>query len=854
MNMKKFIIILFFNLFFFSSSFADIDKTINEGIEKEFEDYKESLEKFKNRIDKLKEQDLNEAKIIDQSLSELTQLLSFTEKNLDLSKQEELLDSLKVMDKYLGDISKVIPNEFSKTTSEEDNENIDENTLKVMTNIGTSMKSKRAKKTSEILISMNNLEENGLNIYSVNQKLTDLDVSTIGLNEINAALNSEKVILNEGDRKKTIDNLKTGGLKDEDLVKIIDPPVVRPVLPPQDPIQPEPPIDDPGPVLPPDDPIVPGPPVELPPYQDLDPNTDRLRDFATLRTLQNYDYSWEKNDYRISVGRPVDEALEVQQSVYDEAIKFGFSEDRANMLANNAYSAYYDMWFHGSEIAEQTRAAGGSWEEADEALEKWLLDPNNTYSEWALNFYKVDEGDEDEYLPNPDALKDWFSKIGDGQIEAYELSKDRLDKEAMARTVSYLTQDFMTGQGEGEGDPYAEADEVNEFVRNLALDKGFTDEQANILGKNAASTYLDIWLDGTYVMEKALAAGLSYAEADQAVERWAVSGEHGYNDWFERWGEADQEKDWMPDENSFGAYLDSIKGNTIELRDPSVIRKDIEVSMKVYENLSYNTDTLQWEGDVFSEADKVSQAFYDRAIEIGLTEDQARAIQINNRNAYIDTWMEGTYVYQEKIYEGYSSEEADQYVESWFNQSRYNDYWTSNESSWNIEIIEDDEGNITVVVRPLTLEERIQMGENQQKLQVKGDINIDKLKENVTEQVILKDEVGISAEALADAGISQEDFDEFKEATAVGNTISIIGGELKQLNIFGEVMADPEILSAAQEAARDAAAEAGQALAEANDSAAGGSGPADVGDALSGETGCQGPCPEPDEDGDGNPG
>ena len=121
------------------------------------------------------------------------------------------------------------------------------------------------------------------------------------------------------------------------------------------------------------------------------------------------------------------------------------------------------------------------------------------------------------------------------------------------------------------------------------------------------------------------------------------------------------------------------------------------------------------------------------------------------------------------------------------------------------------------------MEERIQMGENQQKLQVKGDLNIDKLKENVTEQVILKDEVGISAEALADAGISKEDFEEFKEATAaVGNTISIIGGELKQLNIFGEVMADPEILTAAQEAARDAAAEAGQALAAANDADAGG--------------------------------
>ena len=786
---------------------------------------------------------IRDRKIIDQSLSELKQLLSFTENNLDLNKQEQLLDSLKVIDKYLGDISKVIPNQFSRVASNEDNENIDENTLKVMTSIGTSMKSKKVKKTSDILISMNNLEENGLNIYSVNQKLIDLDVSTIGLNEINAAVNSKNAILNEGDRKETIDNLKkTGGTKDDDLAKIIDPPKII-----------EPPIDP----LPPDDPILPGPPAELPPYEDLDPNTDRLKDFATVRTLQNYDYSWERNDYRISVGRPVDEALEVQQSVYDEAIKFGFSEDRASMLANNAYSAYYDMWFHGSEIAEQTRAAGGSWEEADEALEKWLLDPTNKYNEWALNFYRVDEGDEDEYLPNPDALKDWFSKIGDGQIDAYELSEDRLDKEAMARTVSYLTQDFMPGQGEGEGDPYTEADEVNEFVRNLALDKGFTDEQANILGKNAASTYLDIWLDGTYVMEKALAAGLSYDEADQAVERWAISGDHGYNDWFERWGEADPEKDWMPDENTFGTYLDSIKGTTTELRDPSEIRKDIEVSMKVYENLSYNTDTLQWEGEVFSEADQVSQAFYDRAIEIGLTEDQARAIQRNNRNAYIDTWIEGTYVYQGKIYEGYSSEEADQYVDSWFDQSRYNNYWTDNENNWGIEIIEDDEGNITVVIRSLTLEEKIQMEEKQKKLQVLGDVSVDKLKGNSSEEIILKDEVGISAEALADAGISKEEFDEFKEATgAAGNTISIIGGELKQLNIFGEVMADPEILSAAQEAARDAAAEAGQALAAANDAAAGGADPgaADPDDPLPGETGCQGPCPEPDEDGDGNPG
>ena len=97
--MKKFLLILFFNLFLLSNSIADVDKIINKSIEKEFNDYKKNLEKFKIRIDKLKEQDLNEAKKIDQSLLELNQLLSLTENNLDLNKQEELLHSLKVIDK-----------------------------------------------------------------------------------------------------------------------------------------------------------------------------------------------------------------------------------------------------------------------------------------------------------------------------------------------------------------------------------------------------------------------------------------------------------------------------------------------------------------------------------------------------------------------------------------------------------------------------------------------------------------------------------------------------------------------------------------------------------------------------------
>ena len=395
---------LFFNIFI-SSSYANIDDKINKDLNKSFKKYEKEISRIQKKILNLKKNQSKDVQKIDQSLKELDVILEFSKQNLSLDKQDILLDSLNLIDLYIKDISKIIPKEIVREVSENDSDSMNDDTLKVMMQLSSSSKSKKQKNNIKILKSIKNLEDLGININSINESLKEFEIDN---------------------------SIPSGG----EIASI-----------PNDEFKPEEP-----------DGIIP------PKYNPLNPNKDRLKDFATVRTLQNYDYSWEKNDYRISVGKPVDEALDIQKAVYDEAIKFGFSEDKANLLASNAYSAYYDMWFHGSEIVEQTRAAGGTWEESDAALDKWLLDPKNKFNQWALNFYRIDDP-EDEHLPNPDALKDWFTKIGDSEIETYELSDDRLNKEAMARTVSYLTQDFMTGQGEGEGDPYSEADEVAEFVK-----------------------------------------------------------------------------------------------------------------------------------------------------------------------------------------------------------------------------------------------------------------------------------------------------------------------------------------------------------------------------------------------------
>ena len=681
-------LIYIFILFFLNitNTFSDVDRDL----EKVFKKYEKNINRIQKRIDNLNKPNTKEAEIIDQSIKEIQSITNYSIENLEIGKKENLLNSLKVLDKYLGDISKSIPSEVTRDISNQ--ENLDKQSLSKMASFSKNIKIKKIEKNADILVSMDNLQSEGLDIFKTNKKLIDLEIKTIDKEAISEVTKNVNNLVSKTNSER---------LKNSIYINIQKT-------------------------------------LNKPEFINLDTNNKFYSDLATMRVLQKYDYSWEKNNYRISVGRPVDEALQVKDMVYDKALAFGFSDIKANKLANNAYSAYYDMFFHADEVSETVRAKGGSWEEADEAVDKWLSDPENKFNEWAFKFYNI-EDDDDNFLPNQDALEKWFKSIGDQDITDYQLSSERLDSEAMARTVSYLSQDFMVGQS-SESDPYKEADEILNYVKKMALDKGFSEKKASIIAQNTSSKYLDFWLDATLVMEKSLAAGNSYSIADQEVEKWAMKSDNVYNNWFTRWGEPeDNNKDWLPNSQTFGKYLDQIKNQEIDKISISDTRKDLEVSMNVYENLKYNEKLQKWEGDLFNDAKKVSDAFYNRALnDFNLSKEEADKIKSNTYDNYVSTWLEGTYVSEKIRYEGGSWEDADKAVDTWFNKSKYKDYWSKNEDNFGIKIEEDDNGKITIVFKKLNkkkLDERTESMQPNKKNENKSNQKIEKKKE-----IVKKDE------------------------------------------------------------------------------------------------------------------
>ena len=70
----------------------------NKDLEKAFKEYQKNIETIHIKIKKFKTSNSKEAKIIDQSIKEIQTLTDYSLKNLDIAKQDTLINSLKAID------------------------------------------------------------------------------------------------------------------------------------------------------------------------------------------------------------------------------------------------------------------------------------------------------------------------------------------------------------------------------------------------------------------------------------------------------------------------------------------------------------------------------------------------------------------------------------------------------------------------------------------------------------------------------------------------------------------------------------------------------------------------------------
>ena len=197
------LVILFFSL---SKSYSMEDVT-------EFTDaINEAREEFNNSPEASTEQ----SKIIDEALKEIDKATEYAQEAINANNAEDAIKTLEFIEKTLGDVQSIIPQEFGSDMSKMDISAMAKEDMEIITELTTQMKTAKEKKQKDFMSDLVEINLKGIDTASISEKLNSLGVNTIKLDLV---LNKDKKI--ESWTKEDWANSYTGSILTSDGQEVV---------------------------------------------------------------------------------------------------------------------------------------------------------------------------------------------------------------------------------------------------------------------------------------------------------------------------------------------------------------------------------------------------------------------------------------------------------------------------------------------------------------------------------------------------------------------------------------------------------------------------------------------------------
>jgi len=165
------LVILFFTL---SKSYSIEDVT-------EFTDaINEAREEFNN----IPEASTEQSKIIDEALKEIDKATEYAQEAINANNAEDAIKTLEFIEKTLGDVQSIIPQEFGSDMSKIDVSAFAQEDMETITELTGQMKIAKEKKEKDFMSDLVEINLKGIDTASISEKLNSLGVNTIKLDLI----------------------------------------------------------------------------------------------------------------------------------------------------------------------------------------------------------------------------------------------------------------------------------------------------------------------------------------------------------------------------------------------------------------------------------------------------------------------------------------------------------------------------------------------------------------------------------------------------------------------------------------------------------------------------------------------
>ena len=162
------LVILFFTL---SKSYSIEDVT----------EFTDAINEAREELNNVPEASTEQSKIIDEALKEIDKATEYVQEAINADNAEDAIKTLEFIEKTIGDVQSIIPQEFGSDMSKIDVTAMAKEDMEIITEITTEMKVAKEKKEKDFMSDLVEINLKGIDTASISEKLNSLGVNTIKL-------------------------------------------------------------------------------------------------------------------------------------------------------------------------------------------------------------------------------------------------------------------------------------------------------------------------------------------------------------------------------------------------------------------------------------------------------------------------------------------------------------------------------------------------------------------------------------------------------------------------------------------------------------------------------------------------
>ena len=197
------LVILFFTL---SKSYSIEDVT----------EFTDAINEAREDFNKSPEASTEQSKIIDEALKEIDKATEYVQEAINADNAEDAIKTLEFIEKTIGDVQSIIPQEFGSDMSKIDVSAMAKEDMETITELTTEMKVAKEKKAKDYMSDLVEINLKGIDTASISEKLNSLGVNTIKLDLV---IDKDKKI--ESWRKKEWADSYTGSILTYDGQEVV---------------------------------------------------------------------------------------------------------------------------------------------------------------------------------------------------------------------------------------------------------------------------------------------------------------------------------------------------------------------------------------------------------------------------------------------------------------------------------------------------------------------------------------------------------------------------------------------------------------------------------------------------------